>query len=113
MNNSKLLVLIMILLVVILSMFVTNPSNEKHKKYVSNKMIESVEKKNPTIDSNAFSELGKSLGVSLVERMVTADNYLIFSLGKIKFKANEKFITLGIVDQIIPLIDFDNITPDK
>ena len=113
MNNTKLLVIIMILLVVILSMFATNPSDKKHKKYVSNKMIESVEKKNPSKDSNTFSEIGKSIGVNMVEKMVTADNYIIFSLGTIKFKDNEKVITLGIADQIIPLVDFDNITPDN
>jgi len=112
MKNPKLVVIIMILLVVILAMFTTNSSEEKHKKYISNKMIESVEKKNPENGLNTFSEPGKSLGIKLVERMVTSDNYLIFSLGKIRFKSNEQVITLGIVDLIIPLIDFDNISQD-
>jgi hypothetical protein len=113
MKNTKSVVIIMILLVVILAMFTTNPPEEKHKKYISNKMIESVEKKNPENGLNAFSETGKSFGIKLVEKMVTSNNYLIFSLGNIKFKDNEKVITLGIAGLIIPLIDFDNITPDK
>ena len=64
----------------------TNPSTEEHKEAVKEKIFAAFENNNS--DGNAFQKLGEQLGqtigIALINKMIKRENYLIFSITKVK-----------------------------
>ena len=83
----------------------TNPSTAEHKEAVKEKVSSAFENNNS--DGNAFQKLGEQLGqtigMALIDKMIKRDNYLLFSLTKSKFLDNdekEKVVGLGILGKV-------------
>ncbi|MCB0395188.1 MAG: DUF4359 domain-containing protein [Flavobacteriales bacterium] len=87
----------------------TNPSSEKHRDAVKSK----VEKKFKDVDKenkpeSALGRMGKSLGLmfgkafmnEITDKLVDCDNYIFFSLTKVKTDNGERVIGMGIFGHV-------------
>ena len=90
---------------IIVALMATNPSTEEHKEAVKEKISAAFENNNS--DGNAFrklgEQLGQTIGMALIDKMIKRDNYLLFSLTKSKFldyDEKEKVVGLGILGKV-------------
>jgi len=96
----------------------TNPSTAEHKEAVKEKVSAAFENNNS--DGNAFQKLGEQLGqtigMALIDKMIKRENYLLFSLTKSKFLDNdekEKVVGFGILGKVYFSENFSNNIIDK
>ena len=96
----------------------TNPSTAEHKEAVKEKVSAAFENNNT--DGNAFQKLGEQLGqtigMALIDKMIKRDNYLLFSLTKSKFLDNdekEKVVGLGILGKVYLANEFSEKVTEK
>jgi hypothetical protein len=89
----------------LVALMATNPSTAEHKEAVKEKVSAAFE--NNTSDGNAFQKLGEQLGQTIgmviIDKMIKRENYLLFSLTKSKFLDNdekEKVVGLGILGKV-------------
>ena len=82
---------------IIVALMATNPSTEEHKEAVKEKISAAFENNNS--DGNAFrklgEQLGQTIGMALIDKMIKRENYLIFSITKVKLLdiyKNEKVV---------------------
>ena len=77
---------------ILVALMATNPSIEEHKEAVKEKVSAAFENNNS--DGNAFQKLGEQLGqtigMALIDKMIKRENYLLFSLTN--FKKRKLFI---------------------
>ena len=96
----------------------TNPSTAEHKEAVKEKVSAAFENNNT--DGNAFqklgAQLGQTIGMVIIDKMIKRDNYLLFSLTKSKFLDNdekEKVVGLGILGKVYLANEFSEKVTEK
>jgi hypothetical protein len=101
-----------------IALMATNPSTAEHKEAVKDKVSAAFENNN--IDGNAFQKLGEQLGQTIgmviIDKMIKRDNYLLFSLTKSKFLDNdekEKVVGLGILGKVYLRDEFSEKVTEK
>lgn len=114
-KNKNLNSIIIVGLVVIIGA-ITNPDLNAHKSKVKSLLYELSQYNlaDEFLESGnewerAGSALGMSLGMSLIEKMVDnmvqIDNYVVFSITKIKYDGNKRVVGYGIFGNVFILDD--------
>lgn len=118
-NHLITIVLILILVTAIL----TNPSQERHKETLKNELKYQLEKTlkeyTPSTD-NPWEKFGQALGMvfvgvlvdKIVDTLITSDNYVFFSLTKISLLGESKVIGIGLFGKVFILKDLKETTND-
>jgi hypothetical protein len=103
---------------ILVALMATNPSTEEHKEAIKEKVSAAFENNNS--DGNAFQKLGEQLGqtigMALIDKMIKRDNYLLFSLTKSKFlnyDEKEKVVGLGILGKVYLANEFSEKITEK
>jgi len=111
-------ILITIISFFLVALMATNPSTAEHKEAVKEKVLSAFENNNT--DGNAFQKLGEQLGQTIgmviIGKMIKRDNYLLFSLTKSKFLDNneeEKIVGLGILGKVYLRDEFSEKVTEK
>jgi hypothetical protein len=114
-QNQIILIAICFLIVVLMA---TNPSTAEHKEAVKEKVSAAFENNNT--DGNAFQKLGEQLGQTigmvLIDKMIKRENYLLFSLTKSNYTNNdkkEKVVGFGILGKVYLFDKFSNNNTEK
>ena len=114
-QNQIILIVIGFLL---LALMASNPSTEEHKEAVKEKVSAAFE--NNTTDGNTFQKLGEQLGqtigMALIDKMIKRENYLLFSLTKSNFLDNdekEKVVGFGILGKVYLFNEFSEKVTEK
>ena len=96
----------------------TNPSTAEHIEAVKEKVSSAFENNNS--DGNAFQKLGEQLGqtigMALIDKMIKRENYLLFSLTKSNFLDNdekEKVVGFGILGKVYLFNEFSKKVTEK
>jgi hypothetical protein len=89
---------------ILLALMATNPSIEDHRQAVTEKMKEKMTESSNSESKNEWQKAGEAIGMAIgggiVEKSVSRDNYLLFSLTKITFGDKSKNIGLGIIGNV-------------
>jgi hypothetical protein len=96
---------------ILVALMATNPSTEEHKEAVKEKVSAAIENNNS--NGNAFQKLGQTIGIALIDKMIKRENYLIFSITKVKLLdiyKNEKVVGYGILGKVYLTNDFSENT---
>ena len=107
-QNQITLIIISFILVALMA---TNPSTEEHKEAIKEKVSAAIENNNS--NGNAFQKLGQTIGIALIDKMIKRENYIIFSLTKVKLLdeyKNEKVVGYGIFGKVYLTNDFNENT---
>jgi hypothetical protein len=111
-------ILITIVSFFLVALMATNPSTAEHKEAVKEKVLAAFENNNT--DGNAFQKLGEQLGQTigmvLIDKMIKRDNYLLFSLTKSNYIDNdkkEKVVGFGILGKVYLFDKFSNNISEK
>ena len=103
---------------ILVALMATNPSTEEHKEAIKEKVSAAFE--NNTTDGNEFQKLGEQLGqtigMALIDKMIKRENYLLFSLTKSKFldyDEKEKVVGLGILGKVYLRDEFSEKVTEK
>ena len=80
---------------------ITNPSYDDHKREVTKAIIPETE-----IDANdPWGTLGQSLGSrmagGLLDKYFSVSNYVVLSVGRIKYQGNKKTASIGFLGNVI------------
>jgi hypothetical protein len=101
----------------------TNPSQERHKEVVKNKlnviMQKAINESLKNSDSGA-QQIGSALGLMLggamldrmIESMVSTDNYVLFSTTKITWEGKSKLIGIGLFGNVFISDELDQALKD-
>lgn len=95
---------------ILLALMATNPSIDDHRQAI----MEEIKKKmsQESDPGNKWEQVGQAIGMAfgqgIIEKSVTRDNYLVFSITKISFGDKSKNIGFGILGQVF-LQKFDDI----
>jgi len=104
----------------IIILVVTNPDEELHREKVKKYLYSEMNFEKNLLDDmnndNEWESLGSALGLSLglsltdkiVENIVIIDNYVLFSITKIRFDQKEKIIGIGILGNVVFLRKLSN-----
>jgi hypothetical protein len=102
----------------LVALMATNPSTAEHKEAVKEKVSAAFENNNT--NGNAFQKLGEQLGQTigmvLIDKMIKRDNYLLFSLTKSNYIDNdkkEKIVGFGILGKVYLFDKFSNNISEK
>lgn len=111
--KKSFLFFIIVISLVIIAVF-TNPDQERHKEVIRNKVIIAMQK---SIAGNENSEVaaGKALGMMLggffidnvMDQMITADNYVLFSTTKVTMDGESHVVGLGIFGNVFVTKEID------
>lgn len=96
---------------ILFALMATNPSTEEHKEAVKEKISAAIENNNSNV--NVFQKLGQTIGIALIDKMIKRENYIIFSLTKVKLLdeyKNEKVVGYGIFGKVYLTNDFNENT---
>ena len=103
---------------ILVALMATNPSTEEHKEAVKEKVSAAFE--NNTTDGNTFQKLGEQLGqtigMAIIDKMIKRENYLLFSLTKSNFLDNdekEKVVGFGILGKVYLFNEFSEKVTEK
>ena len=103
---------------ILVALMATNPSTDEHKEAVKIKVSAAFENNNS--DGNTFQKLGEQLGqtigMALIDKMIKRENYLLFSLTKSKFldyDEKEKVVGLGILGKVYLRDEFSEKVTEK
>ena len=103
---------------ILVALMATNPSTDEHKEAVKIKVSAAFE--NNTTDGNAFQKLGEQLGqtigMALIDKMIKRENYYLYSLTKFKFLNNneeEKIVGFGFFGKVYLIDKFSDQIPGK
>jgi hypothetical protein len=101
----------------------TNPTQDRHKEAVKNKlnvlMQKSIKDSMKNSDSGA-EQIGSALGLMLggaildrmIESMVSSDNYVLFSTTKATWEGKTKIIGVGVFGNVFISDEIDNALKD-
>jgi hypothetical protein len=96
--KHKCFVLALIILAIVA--VISNPSQNKHQKAVEVKVISYMQELAAQNNANGLGTLGLMFGKAIVgqviKQTVTSDNYVLFSLTKIKWQGKSKVIGIGM-----------------
>ena len=114
-QNQIILIFIGFLLVALMA---TNPSTAEHKEAVKEKVLAALEGNNS--NGNSFQKLGEQLGQTIgmviIDKMIKRDNYLLFSITKSKYIDNDekdKIIGFGLLGKVYLFDNFSNDITEK
>lgn len=103
---------------ILVALMATNPSTAEHKEAVKQKVSTAFE--NNTSNGNAFQKLGEQLGQTIgmviIDKMIKRENFLLFSLTKSKFLNNdekEKVVGFGILGKVYLANEFSEKITEK
>ena len=103
---------------ILVALMATNPSTDEHKEAVKIKVSAAFE--NNTTDGNEFQKLGEQLGqtigMALIDKMIKRENYYLYSLTKSKFLNNneeEKIVGFGFFGKVYLIGKFSDQIPGK
>jgi hypothetical protein len=89
---------------ILIALMVTNPSIEDHRQEVLENYDEyagMVNSNGPTNEwADAAQQIGLALGKTILEKMVTRDNYYIFSISKLSFQDESRMIGVGFLGKV-------------
>jgi hypothetical protein len=89
---------------ILLALMATNPSIEDHRQAVVEKMKEKMTESSNSDTKNEWQKAGEAIGMAIgggiVEKAVSRDNYLLFSLTKISFGDKAKNIGFGLLGNV-------------
>ena len=104
--------------VVFFILLITCPSEEKHRQTVVDEIAEAAQRENiwQSKDNDLLGAFGETLGNMLVAQFADAvvgqfmrvDNYVIFSVGKIRYGGETKTVSFGILGHVFTF-DADDI----
>ena len=111
-------IILIVISFLLVALMATNPSTAEHKEAVKEKVLAAFENNNT--DGNAFQKLGEQLGQTigmvLIDKMIKRDNYLLFSLTKSNYIDNdkkEKVVGFGILGKVYLFDKFSNNISEK
>ncbi len=89
--------------VIILVAILTNPNEERHKEVIKNYYMQKSMKESLTESDNEWKQTGQALGMVLegvivdriIDNLVSTDNYVLFSMTKIRWGGKNKVIGIG------------------
>ncbi len=97
---------------IILALMATNPSIEDHREGVKKMYKEKLQKDNRDGNENLASQIGSGIGMmigdGLINKMVSRENYLLFSITEITLDGKTKNVGIGILGQVF-VNNYDNI----
>ena len=103
---------------ILVALMATNPSTDEHKEAVKEKVSAVIENNNS--NGNAFQKLGEQLGqtigMALIDKMIKRENYYLYSLTKSKFLNNneeEKIVGFGFFGKVYLIDKFSDQIPGK
>ena len=89
------------IIVLVLVLGFTNPSEQDHKNSVMKTLTKSVES---TPTTNKWEQLGQNLGMMIVERFVDnavkRSNFILFSFTKATYQGETKTIGFGVLGNV-------------
>lgn len=89
---------------ILIAMMATNPSLEDHRQAVIDEIMKGTNNSKANSPDNDWeklgTEIGKSLGKTLINNLVRRENYLLFSLTKISIDGTEKNVGIGIFGKV-------------
>jgi hypothetical protein len=96
----------------ILILIITNPSERRHQEKVTSKFMQSVSKYNNS--NNAYESAGQALGLYfvdiMVKNMIHRNNYLLFSLTEFSYQGKTKIIGFGILGYVYITNEIENLS---
>lgn len=95
---------------VIFLFILTNPSEEKHEKAFMSKINTSSYNSITEPDDDwgrAGQAFGNMIGDALVIKVVSADNYIFFSVTKINYGGSSRIVGMGILGVVIITEEFE------
>ncbi len=110
--KSKYILLTLISLVIITAV-ITNPKKENHLDKVFNEFIVN---KNELAKTNGFELMALPFAKNAFGEILSVDNYVLFSIGKIKFNGINEKISIGVFGNIFLTInksEWDNLGSEK
>lgn len=97
-------IILIFLGVLCVTLVLTNPNLDAHKKAVLAKMEEKMGESDTNNSTNKWEEVGRNIGMSLaqniIDKAVERDNFLFFSLTKIRFGDKSEQIGFGVFDKV-------------
>jgi len=97
---------------ILLALMATNPSIEDHREGVKKIYKEKLEKINKQENGNLGAQIGTGIasliGNGFIDKIVSRDNYLLFSLTKVSLGDKSKNIGFGILGNVF-IKDYDDI----
>ena len=96
-------IILVVFATIILIAVLTNPSSEEHKqavKSVVNHVVQNSISENGSDMEKLGILFGSSLAEKLIENSVTRDNYILFSITKIKWQGESKNIGYGLFGNV-------------
>lgn len=116
---KKLHIILAIVAVILIIAALTNPHTQRHKEAVKEKLTAYMEEKmkgSSGLDglfgkgnAGLGGIFGKALIASAVDNIVSSDNYLFFSLTKVKFDERSKVVGMGVFGNIILFGNVDDL----
>jgi tetratricopeptide (TPR) repeat protein len=98
---------------ILLALMATNPSIEDHRQAVIEKMKEKIEESSNSESKNEWQKAGEAIGMAIgqgfLEKAVSRNNYLLFSLTKVTFGDNVKQIGVGAFGNVFIFEDYDDV----
>jgi len=87
---------------ILLALMATNPSIEDHRQAVMKELEKKMsQESNP---DNKWEQVGQAIGMAfgqgIIDKAVTRDNYLIFSITKLSFGNKSKYAGIGILGKV-------------
>jgi len=87
---------------ILLALMATNPTIEDHRQAVMNEIKEELSQDSDP--NNKWEQVGQAIGMAfgqgIIEKAVTRDNYLIFSITKLSFGNKSKYAGIGILGKV-------------
>lgn len=116
---KKSYVFLTIIGVILLVAILTNPNQDRHKEVLKNKLNAVIQKEmaNKADQSDdGFGQAGEALGMMfgsaivdrMIDNMVSADNYVLFSITKITVKGESKTIGVGVFGNVYLVKELDD-----
>ena len=103
MNQNQ--IYLIILGFILLALMATNPSIEDHregvKKMYKEKLAELNKDKKDDVATQIGTGIGMLIGDGFIDKIVSRDNYLLFSLTKVSLGNKTRNIGVGILGQVI------------
>lgn len=97
---------------ILLALMATNPSIEDHRQAVVEKVKENIAKSSNSDSKNQWQKAGEVIGMAIgqgiLEKAVSRENYLLFSLTKVSFGDKSNNIGVGILGKV-SVKDYDDI----
>lgn len=119
---KKRYVILLVFIIFLIAAILTNPSQDRHREIIKSKIKSHVERtiKEYTTTENPWEKFGQALGMAfvgvivdkLVDNLITSDNYVLFSLTKVKILGETRVIGIGIFGKVFIFKDLKDIIND-